>query len=124
MDIQSTMSLSMLLGNMEAYVVPNKLPYLPNVMSNDIHLRIVAGVRDTPVLYLLAPMSTRDLKHIPSHYRRANERGVALTSGIDEVAVNEVVVIELCDSVWGDERQGTIRVLELPDQAFWKSSKE
>lgn len=69
-------------------------------------------------------MSTRDLKHVPRHYCRANERGVALTSGVDEIAVYEVVVIELCDPVRSDERQRTIRVLELMDQAFWKSSKE
>ena len=81
-------------------------------------------VRDTPVLQLFAPVRASDLKHVSRRYRRADKWGVALTSGIDEVAVNEVVVIELCDSVWGDERQGPIRVLELPDQAFWKSSKE
>lgn len=50
MDIQSTMSRSMLLGSMEAYVVPNKLPYLPNVISHGLHLQIIADVRDTPVL--------------------------------------------------------------------------
>lgn len=69
-------------------------------------------------------MSTSYLEHVPRHYRRANERGVTLTSSIDEVTVNEVVVIELCDPVRGDERQRAVRVLELPDQAFWKSSKE
>lgn len=81
-------------------------------------------VRDAPVLDLFAPVRTRDLEHVPRHQRRADEWGVVLTSGVGEVTVNKIAVVELCDCVRGEERRRNGRVLELMDQAFRESRKD
>lgn len=69
-------------------------------------------------------MRASDLEHVPRRYCRADKWSVALTFSVNDVAVNEIGIVELRDCVRGDERQRTIRILKLSDQAFRGSSKE